>query len=319
MKVLILNKELKEKHKKQITETASKVGAEVCFAESEDSIPEEFREAEVFYGYGMKIANTNKKLKWYCAATAGVDFLVKPGVFANEDCIITNSAGAYGVSIAEHIIMVSLMMLRQADKNFRKAFAGQWGDILPQKSLNDCRITVLGTGDIGSTFAKRVKAFEPAQLIGVCRSGVCKESAFDKVYKIDDLNSVLPETDLLVMSLPGTPETEGILSRERMELLPDDAYVVNVGRGSAVDEKALAECLENDKLAGAALDVFAKEPLPEDSYLWKTKNLLITPHTAGNLSLAHTLDRNVEMFCEDLVNYAEGKPLQYVVDKKRGY
>jgi len=86
-----------------------------------------------------------------------------------------------------------------------------------------------------------------------------------------------------------------------------------------VDEKALAECLENDKLAGAALDVFAKEPIPEDSYLWNTKNLLITPHTAGNLTLAHTLDRNVEMFCEDLVNYAEGKPLQYVVDKKRGY
>ncbi|MCR5318665.1 MAG: hypothetical protein K6E22_10600, partial [Treponema sp.] len=126
-------------------------------------------------------------------------------------------------------------------------------------------------------------------------------------------------TDLLAMSLPGTPETKGILSRQRISLLPNGAYIVNVGRGSAIDEDALADNLESGHLAGAALDVFQTEPLPVESKLWKTKNLLITPHVAGNLTLDYTKDKNVQMFLEDLKNFMEEKPLKYLVDKKLGY
>ena len=124
---------------------------------------------------------------------------------------------------------------------------------------------------------------------------------------------------LLVMSLPDTPETRNTLSRERIALLPEDAYVVNVGRGSAIDEDALADSLDSGRLAGAALDVFRTEPLPEDSRLWNTRNLLITPHVAGNLTADHTIGRNVEMFCEDLDNYASGRQLRYLVDRSLGY
>ena len=136
---------------------------------------------------------------------------------------------------------------------------------------------------------------------------------------VSELDSILPETDLLAMSLPSTPETKGILSRKRLESLPEGAYIINVGRGSAIDEEALAENLENGHLAGAALDVFQTEPLPKESALWKTKNLLITPHVAGNLTVPYTKDRNVEMFLEDLKNFVDGKPLKYLVDKKLGY
>ena len=319
MKVIVYNNALKSQHKNLIKETAEQVGADVCFIESEDSIPEEFEDAEIFYGPGLKTIGKSKHIKWFCAPSAGVDFLLKPGVFANEDCIITNSAGAYGVSIAEHIVMLSLMLMRRMHVFFRKSISCEWGKPLPQKSLKDCRITVLGTGDIGSSFARRAKAFEPKSIVGVCRSGKCSESSFDKIYRIDEFNEVLRETELLVMCLPGTTETEGVLSKERMDILPQGAYIVNVGRGSAIDESALIENLENEKLAGAALDVFANEPLPEESPLWTTKNLIITPHVAGNLTLDYTLDKNVEMFCENLVNYAEGRPLKNVVDKVRGY
>ena len=102
-------------------------------------------------------------------------------------------------------------------------------------------------------------------------------------------------------------------------MLPEGAYVINVGRGSAVDEEALADNLENGHLAGAALDVFQKEPLPAQSRLWKSKNLLITPHVAGNMTLPYTKDKNVEMFLEDLENFMSGKPLHYLVDRKLGY
>ncbi|WP_026514846.1 D-2-hydroxyacid dehydrogenase [Butyrivibrio sp. LB2008] len=319
MKVIVYNNALKSQHKNLIKETAEQVGADVCFIESEDSIPEEFEDAEIFYGPGLKTIGKSKHIKWFCAPSAGVDFLLKPGVFANEECIITNSAGAYGVSIAEHIVMLSLMLMRQMHVFFRKSISCEWGKPLPQKSLKDCRITVLGTGDIGSSFARRAKAFEPKSTVGVCRSGKCSESSFDKIYRIDEFNEVLRETELLVMCLPGTTETEGVLSKERMDILPQGAYIVNVGRGSAIDESALIENLENEKLAGAALDVFVNEPLPEESPLWTTKNLIITPHVAGNLTLDYTLDKNVEMFCENLVNYAEGRPLKHVVDKVRGY
>ncbi|MCR4807815.1 MAG: D-2-hydroxyacid dehydrogenase [Lachnospiraceae bacterium] len=319
MKVIVLGNSLKEKHKEMVRDTALKAGAELCFAGKESDIPKDYKDAEVIYGYGMETAATSKSLKWLSVPSAGVDYLMGPGAFANKDCILTNSSGSYGVTIAEHIIAVSLMMMRKLTRFHRETIKGEWGIPQPQKSLKDCRITALGTGDIGCCFAKRVKAFEPASLTGVCRSGKCDEKSFDRVFSIDKINEVLPETELLVMSLPGTKETMNVLSRERIELLPDGAFIVNVGRGSAIDEDALADNLDNGHLAGAALDVFHTEPLPKDSRLWKTENLLITPHVAGNLTVDHTLDTNVEMFCENLLNYAEGRPLNHVIDRTRGY
>ncbi len=319
MKVIVLGNSLKEKHKEMVRETALKAGAELCFADKESDIPDDFKDAEVIYGYGMETAKTSMDLKWLSVPSAGVDYLMGPGAFANKDCILTNSSGSYGVSIAEHIIAVSLMMMRKLTRFHRETINGVWGSPQPQKSLKDCRITALGTGDIGCCFAKRAKAFEPASLTGVCRSGKCDEKSFDRVLSIDRLDEVLPDTELLVMSLPGTPETKNVLSRERIELLPEGAFIVNVGRGSAIDEDALADSLDNGHLAGAALDVFHTEPLPGDSRLWKTENLLITPHVAGNLTVDHTLDTNVEMFCENLSNYAEGRPLNHVIDRTRGY
>ncbi len=319
MKVVVINNLLKEKHFKLLRETAEQTGADLCFAASEAEIPEAYRDAEVLYGFGVNTARTSQNLKWLSVPSAGVDFLMKPGAFANEECILTNSSGAYGVAITEHIIAVSLMMMRGLTGFYQETLNGKWGAPRPQKSLKNSRITVLGTGDIGCCFARRARAFEPAELIGVCRSGRCEEAAFDRVEAISALEKVLPTTDLLVMSLPDTPETVGILSRERIAMLPEGAYVVNVGRGSAIDEDALADSLDAGHLAGAALDVFRTEPLPEDSRLWGTKNLLITPHVAGGLTLPYTLDRNVEMFCENLKNYAAGEPLLRVVDRIKGY
>ena len=319
MKIIVLSQVLKEQHKKLLTDTAAEIGAEICFATTEDSIPAEFRDAEVLYGFGVNTARTSKSLKWLSVPSAGVDFLMKPDAFANEDCILTNSSGAYGVTIAEHIIAVSLMMMRRLADVSEESRLGRWGRPGPQCSLKDSRITVLGTGDIGRCFAKRVKAFEPSALVGVSRSGRTDETVWDKVLKTDDLDEILPVTDLLVMCLPATPETAGILSGERIAMLPEGAFVVNVGRGSAIDEDALADSLDSGKLGGAALDVFSAEPLPADNRLWHTKNLLITPHVAGGLTVPYTLNRNVELFAENLKRYAAGTPLLHVVDRTRGY
>ena len=319
MKILVINNMLEQKHLDQIKGVAASLGHEVFFYKTEAEISQSNFDADIIYGFAPSIVKTSKNLKWLCVPWAGVDSLMVPGYFANEDCLLTNAAGAYGVSIAEHMIAVSLVMMRRLDEFMAETRGGQWKLPRLQKSLKDCRITVLGTGDIGSTFAKRAKAFEPASIVGVCRSGKSGEAVYDKVLPVSQLDTVLPETDLLAMSLPATAETRGILSRERLALLPEDAYIVNVGRGSAIDEDALADALESGHLAGAALDVFQKEPLPDGNRLWKTKNLLITPHVAGNMTLAYTKDKNVSMFLEDLENFTKGERLHYLVDKKLGY
>ena len=319
MKVLVINSQLEQKHFDLISLMAEKLGAKVAFYKTETDIPQCDFDADIIYGFAPSIVKTSKTLKWLCVPWAGVDSLMVPGYFANEECLLTNSAGAYGVSIAEHMIAMALIMMRRLNEFLEETGNGLWFSPRPQKSLKDCRITVLGTGDIGTTFAKRVKAFEPADIIGVCRSGKSNAAVYDKVLQVSELDSVLPETDLLAMSLPATEETKGILSRKRMELMPKGAYIINVGRGSAIDENALADNLDNGHLAGAALDVFQTEPLPQGDRLWHTKNLLITPHVAGNMTLPYTKQKNVEMFLEDLNNFIEGKPLKYLVDRKLGY
>lgn len=319
MKVLVINNMLEQKHLDQIKTAATSLGHEVFFYKAESEIPQSNFDADIIYGFAPSIVKSSKNLKWLCVPWAGVDSLMVPGYFANEDCLLTNAAGAYGVSIAEHMIAVSLVMMRRLDEFMAETRSGQWKLPRPQKSLKDCRITVLGTGDIGSTFAKRARAFEPDCIVGVCRSGKSSQTVYDKVLSVNQLDTVLPETDLLAMSLPATAETRGILSRERLALLPKGAYIVNVGRGSAIDEDALADALDSGRLAGAALDVFQTEPLPEGNRLWKTKNLLITPHVAGNMTLPYTKDKNVNMFLEDLENFTKGAQLHYLVDKKLGY
>ena len=157
------------------------------------------------------------------------------------------------------------------------------------------------------------------RIVGVRRSDKPGDLCYDEMYTFSQLDRVLPQTEILVMALPSTPETAGILSRERIALLPPDAIVVNVGRGTAVDQDALMEALNAGRIAGAALDVMVPEPLPADHPLWETKNLLLTTHISGNMSLGLTCDLDVELFCEDLENYAAGRPLERLVDRKRGY
>ena len=121
------------------------------------------------------------------------------------------------------------------------------------------------------------------------------------------------------MCLPGTPETENVIDEKRLALLPPHAIIINVGRGSAIDEDALADALENNRLAAAALDVFKEEPLPPESPLWKTKDLYVTPHISGQDTAPITREINARMFSEDIENYCEGRPLKYAVDLRRGY
>ena len=312
---------LNDDYEKTIREAAARNGYTAEFYPSSAAAVEHASECEILYGHcSRKVIAAAKNLKWYCCCWAGVEPFCKPGVFPDENCLLTNSSGAYGVTISEHLIMVCLMLLRRQMEYTEIIRDGDWR-VLPGgiRSLHGAKITVLGTGDIGTEFARRAKSFSPAKITGVRRTQKPGDPAFDEIVTYEELDRVLPETELLVMALPSTLETAGILSRERIALLPKCAFVVNVGRGNAVDQKALSDALNAGELAGAAVDVVEPEPLPADHYLRKTKNLLLTPHVAGNMTLGYSCRRSVEMFVEDLDNFANGRPLKRLVDRKKGY
>ena len=312
---------LNDSYERQLNATAAKYGYEIEYFPSSAEAVGRVDDCEILYGHcSQKVIRSAKSLKWYCCCWAGVDHFCDESLYQNPDCRLTNSSGAYGTTISEHLIMVCLMLLRRQMEYTEIIRAGGW-ETLPGgiRSLHGARITVLGTGDIGTEFARRAQAFRPACITGVRRTVRPSDPAFTSIHAIAELDSVLPETDLLVMALPSTAETAGILSRERIALLPDSAFVVNVGRGTAIDQEALMEALNAGRIAGAALDVVVPEPLPRDHPLWSTRNLLLTPHISGNMSLGYTCDINVDMFCRDLENYAAGRPLEHRVDRKRGY
>lgn len=319
--ICIYQEFLTEPHKEQIRQAARDTGFVPHFF-TLDQFEEAkacLQDCEVLYAHSPELLRTAPaSLKWYCCSFAGVDPYCKdPTLFANPDCLLTNS-NVYGVTIAEHVVMVTLMLLRRMPEYEEVVRNRSWSNQLPVRSIRDNEFTILGTGNIGINVAERLRGMGAARILGLSRSGK-PHPAFDEVRPISELDAVLPQTKILIMGLPSTPETYHILNRERIALLPADAYVINVGRGTAVEQAPLIEALNSGKLAGAALDVMDPEPLPKDDPLWDARNIILTPHVSGNMTLGYTCDKNVELFCADLRNYAAGRPLASLVDRKLGY
>lgn len=312
---------LTEAHKAKIRETAEGLGFAPHFFNL-DQFEEAktcLRDCEILYAHNPDLLRSAPaSLKWYCCSYAGVDpYCRDPSLFANPNCLLTNS-NCYGVTIAEHVVMVLLMLLRRMPEYEEVVRNRAWSNQLPIRSIRDNEFTVLGTGNIGVNVADRLRGMGAAKITGLSRSGR-EQGGFDEVLPISRLDEVLPRTRNLIMALPGTAETVHILNRARIALLPPGACVVNVGRGTAVEQEPLIEALNAGALGGAALDVMDPEPLPKDHPLWSARNLILTPHVSGNMTLGYTCDRNVELFCEDLQNYAAGQPLKGLVDRTRGY
>jgi phosphoglycerate dehydrogenase-like enzyme len=198
-----------------------------------------------------------------------------------------------------------------------------WREGLTTRSIEGSTVAVIGTGDIGQNAAKRYKALGAQKVIGFSRSGK-KRDYFDETYRIDEFDGMMAgglseQLDVLLLCVPGTPDSEGLLSAERISLLSKKTFVINVGRGIVIDQDALIEALNSERIAGAALDVVYPEPLPADHPLWDAKNCIITPHISGDMSLLKTVDTTVDIFCDNLRRYADGRELTNLIDINAGY
>ena len=220
-KIAVLGNFLEPSHHVLIDSTAARCGFAADYYPDSRVPAEKAGQYEVVYGMPKPAdLKTFTGLKWFCGNFAGVDAYLDDALYPSPDVVLSNSSGAYGVTIAEHLNMATLMLLRNADTYVRHADAHRWGPVVPMRSIIGSTITVLGTGDIGTEFARRAKAMGAREIRGVRRTKKPADPAFDGVYTHDELDGLLPDTDILVMALPSTPDTVGILSRQRIALLP---------------------------------------------------------------------------------------------------
>lgn len=249
--------------------------------------------------------------------SAGTDGYCDESIFP-KNAVLANATGAYGLALSEYMLAVLMAMQKKLYKYHDNQKQNLWHDEGEVTSICNSVILVIGLGDIGGNFAKKVKALG-AKVIGIKRRIVNKPEYVDELGTLDNLKEYLPKADVVVNILPGTKATYHLFDKEKFALMKDKAFFVNAGRGNAVVEDDLIEAVESGHLAGAAVDVTEIEPLPKESRMWQVENIHITPHTAGQYHLAATHDNIVNIAKENLSRLLTGKDLINQVDFTTGY
>ncbi|MFL5880444.1 MAG: D-2-hydroxyacid dehydrogenase [Actinomycetota bacterium] len=278
--------------------------------------------AEVLFGIpddtaeGLAAAVTGlPRLRWIHATSAGAGEQVRKAALPAEALkrvAITTSSGVHAVPLAEYAILGLLAVAKELPRFVEEQRAKAWPEVRrPLRELDGQTLFLVGLGDIGRETARLGKALG-MRTVGFRRTQGPPPEWVDEVHGPERLAELAGRADAMVVSLPLTDQTAGLIDRATIDRLPASCIFVNVGRGGVVDEPALIDALRERRIAGAVLDVFATEPLPEDSPLWTLPNVLVTPHAAA-LS-ARENERIVQLFVDNLRRYLDGRPLRNVVE-----
>ena len=295
----------------------------VVQAANPEQLPADLTDADIFVGSVLKPPQfaAAKKLKWIHSTSAGVGQLMYPEL-RNSGVIITNASGIFSVPMAEHTIGLILALARNFPDSVRQQEKAIWSQQnlwdKPQHlaEVNGTLLLIVGYGSIGREVAQRAHALG-MRVWGVTRSGKGDATHAEKIVPASELQDVLPQADYLLLCAPETSETNSLIGAQQLAQMKRTARLINVGRGSLVDEAALISALESGALAGAAIDVARTEPLPASSPLWHAPNLFITPHTSA---LSDRLwPRETAMLMDLLERWFGGRELFNRVDFSRGY
>jgi phosphoglycerate dehydrogenase-like enzyme len=289
-----------------------------------EGVKEDLRDAEILFTISLRPEQfaVTRRLRWIHAPSAAVHQLLFREL-VSSDVVVTNSREVHGPVVAEHVVALIFALAKkipQASVLQQQQVWGQesiWTDGPRPREITGATLGLIGVGSIGRRVARMASGLG-MRVIAV-REHVEKGSpeGVKEVFTLSELDDVLQQSDFVVVAAPLIAATQGLINAARFAVMKPDSFLINVGRGAQVDETALADALRNRRIAGAALDVFEREPLPADSPLWGLDNLLITPHTAGLTDkLWH---RHYELFSDNLRRYLARQPLRFVVDKQKGY
>jgi phosphoglycerate dehydrogenase-like enzyme len=290
---------------------------EVVVATTREAMNQQVRDADVVFGhFNPDLFERAGRLRWVQTLGAGVDSVLFED-FVRSDVVLTSEKGLVGTHLAEHAFALLLAITRGIARSIRER---TWDNRLSLRAecweLTGRTIGIVGLGGTGREVARRAAAFG-MRVIAVEPESVQRPTEVDAVWKMDAFHRLLGESDAVVICAPLTPETRGMFDLEAFRHMQRHAILINVTRGPIVDEASLLRALRDHLIAGAGLDVTPVEPLPPDHALWSMENVVITPHAAGASPLR--LDRAVDLFCRNLVALREGRSLESVIDKRKGY
>lgn len=298
---------------------------EFCTAVTEREALREIKDAEAVFGdVSREVFLAAENLRWIQCHGAGVNKLVAIPELVSSDVLVTNTRGAHAATIAEHFFGMLIGLARQFPKLVLAQHQREWID-WPKWSakvgrapigLQGLTLGIIGLGNIGRAIASRAHAFQ-MEIISVDRYDVPRPDYVSAFWLIDELPELLKRSDVVVITVPGTPNTYRLIGHEELGLMKSTAYICVVSRGGVVNEEALANVLQEGRLAGAAIDVAETEPLPASSPLWDAPNLIITPHCAGKSEASTAAATDV--LSENIGHYLEKRSLINVVDKKLGF
>jgi D-2-hydroxyacid dehydrogenase (NADP+) len=255
----------------------------------------------------------SRRLKWIQWGYTGLDRL-RPFESLWERLLITNSKGVASETIADYVILVIHLLHREFPKIMKNQMNRVW-QRWPFNSPRGKTVGIIGLGSIGREVARRAKFFQ-MKVIGLVRRPISLDNV-DSIFLQAELRNFLGESDVVVLCVPLTPETRGLISEEALSWMKPRSYLVNVARGKLIDETALVKAIKNGHLAGASLDAFAQEPLRPESELWSLDNVIITPHLSAWDS--DFPKRVFDLFCENLERFLEDKDLINLVEPGKDY
>jgi phosphoglycerate dehydrogenase-like enzyme len=254
-------------------------------------------------------------LKWVQSPSSGIGPAMERIGVLGSPLVVTNAAGVHAQPLAEFVLMAALYFAKEMPLINQLQAKKEWVRFCGHE-LAGTRMLLVGLGGAGARVAE-LSAAIGIEVIGHRRSNAVPPKCVARVVNAAELDAELPNVDWLALIAPDTAETRNMFDRRRLALLPPRAVVINIGRGSLLDEAALTDMLATGRLRGAALDVFAKEPLSVDSPLWSMPNVIVSPHSAS--TVVEENDRVVDLFIENLHRYLDGKPLVNVFDHARRY
>ena len=292
-------------------------------ATSPDQRIEGLKECDAAYTWILSASELEQapKLRWVHTSAVAVETLCLRELFA-RGIAVSNTRGVQAIPIAEHVMAVLLALSKQLPFVLENQQQARWaqnecvGERLPWL-LNGRTLGLIGVGTIGAEIAKRAEAFGMRVIAMRKRPAYGVIGHVERVYGLADLSDFLGQCHALVIAAPLTPETHGLMGPAEFAQLPEGAVVINVGRAKIVDTEALIAALRSGHLRGASLDVFPEEPLPSDHPLWKTPNLILTPHTSG-FRQGHW-DEVVELYGDNIERWLKGEPLKYRIEPELGY
>ena len=293
---------------------AAAPGADVRYYQTQKELEEHIAEAEVVAG-NVSAAGLAKaqKLKWVQSWAAGTDAMMYPEMVASP-VVVTSCKGNGAIPLAEHAMMLMLMLNRDARRWLRAQAEHRW-DHWSHPELNGLTCGIIGLGHSGQDLALKCKAFH-MRVIGLRKTPQPTPNV-DELFTHDRLHEFLGQSDFVVVTAPRTPETLGLLGEAEFRAMKPTAYYICFSRGGIADDAALLKALKEGWIAGGGLDAHDKEPLPADSPFWDLPNAIVTPHNGA--STPFTRQRGIDIFVDNLKRFQAGQPLVNVIDKEAGY